>query len=376
MTTYLDYNATAPIRPEARDAMIAAMDATGNPSSVHQAGRHARKIMEQARTSVSKIVNAKPSEVVFTSGATEANNLAIQGFVSTGGGVSRVLVGATEHDSVLNAWADSEMVPVDENGLIDLVRLQRMLTDRDWRQCLICVMAVNNETGIVQPIHDVIEIARAAGAVVLCDAVQAAGKLDLSGIQADFISLSAHKFGGPRGIGALIVKNNKELHPLLRGGGQELGKRAGTENVPAIAGFGAVVEAVLKETEFLAQARQLLTELETNLIERSPQSRIIARQVPRVGTTTTIALPGVKAETQVMALDLDGVMVSAGSACSSGKVAASHVLTAMGLPLGVSDCAIRVSLGWESTSRDVAHFIDSYMKMVRRTTIVDVGMGQ
>ncbi len=367
MTAYLDYNATAPILPEARRAVVAALDATGNPSSVHQAGRAARKIVEEARASVAVLAGAKPSGVIFTSGATEANNLAIQGSALRENGVSRVLVGATEHDSVLKAVPDSEIIAVNGDGVIDLGRLQRMLTDRDWRQCLICVMAVNNETGVVQPIEEIVRIARAAGALVLCDAVQAAGKIDLHTVEADFISLSAHKFGGPRGIGALIVRAGGELHPLLRGGGQELGKRAGTENVSAIAGFGAAAAAVMNGAVSLDDARSLTAGLEQEIAINVPRARVIAKNAQRIGTTTTVALPGVKAETQVMALDLDGVMVSAGSACSSGKVSASHVLTAMGLEPGVSDCAIRVSLGWASKKPDVDRFLDAYMKMAQRT---------
>lgn len=366
MAAYLDYNATAPILPEAREAVVAALDITGNPSSVHEAGRAARRIVETARASVARLAGSAPPSVIFTSGATEANNLAIQGTVSKENGVSRVLIGATEHDSVLNAWPDSETIPVTGDGIVDLGRLQRMLTDRDWRRCLICVMAVNNETGVVQPVEEVIGIARAAGALVLCDAVQAAGKMDLTSIDADFISLSAHKFGGPRGVGALIVRGSGEVQPILRGGGQEKNKRAGTENVPAIAGFGAAADAVLNGAASPDNARALMAGLEQALADTSPVSRIIAKESYRIGTTATIALPGVKAETQVMALDLDGVMVSAGSACSSGKVAASHVLTAMGLKEGIADCAIRVSLGWASTKSDVDRFFDAYMKMANR----------
>ena len=367
MAAYLDYNATAPILPEARDAVIAALDVTGNPSSVHQAGRKARKIIEDARSSVAALVGVKPSGVVFTSGATEANNLAIQGFAASDSGVSRILVGATEHDSVLKAVPDCETIPVDSNGVIDLGRLQRMLTDRDWRRCLICVMAVNNETGVVQPVKELAEIARTAGALFHCDAVQAVGKIDLESVNADFVSISAHKFGGPRGIGTLIVNGESKLQPLLRGGGQELGKRAGTENVAAIAGFGAAARAVMDGAAPLDHARNLMSDLERTLLQQSPQSLIIAQDALRAGTTATIALPGVPSETQVMALDLEGIQVSAGSACSSGKVAASHVLSAMGLEPGVSNCAIRVSLGWASTKEDVDVFMRAYMKMVQRT---------
>ena len=365
---YLDYNASAPLKPEAREAALSALDCFGNPSSVHWAGRSARKIIEDARASVSGYVGTGADTIVFTSGATEANNLALQGFGGPDQPVRRI-VGATEHESVLDVDPEAEILPVRPDGVVDIARLQRMLADRDWRPCLVSVMAVNNETGVIQPIDEVVENAHAAGAKVHCDAVQAsglAGGLRMRERGIDIVTLSGHKMGGPRGTGAIAVAPGVELRPQLRGGGQERRLRSGTENVAGIAGFGAVCREVEAYRPALDQARDLRDRVEAELARLGDAPLIVAANAARAGHVTTVALPGVPAETQVMAMDLEGVAVSAGAACSSGKVKASHVLRAMGFEDEIAGCAIRVSFGWASTEADADRFLEAYGRMTRR----------
>lgn len=364
---YLDYNASAPLKPEARDAVIDALAVAGNPSSVHQAGRAARGVVERARAAVAELVGARAQNVVFTSGATEANNMAIRGFVPEGD-PRRVIINSTEHPSVLEAVADAEHLPVRADGVVDIGLLQRMLADRDWRNCLVSVMAVNNETGVIQPIDEVVSVAHAAGAKVHCDAVQAAGRLpiDMSARGIDLVTISAHKMGGPRGVGAVIAGPGMDLNALVRGGGQERGKRSGTENVAGIAGFGAVCAASAHYTAAEGAVNALRDRLEMALNDAVPTAVILAANSPRMGHVCCVALPGVSAETQVMALDLDGIAVSAGSACSSGKIKRSHVLHEMGLPDDISGSAIRISLGWNSRDEDVDGFVVAYERMAGR----------
>lgn len=364
---YLDYNASAPLRAEAREAMLAALACAGNPSSVHAAGRAIRQRLAEAREAVAELVGARADQVVFTSGATEANNLALRGY-RPDGRAPRILASAVEHVSVLAAAEQIELIPVESSGVVDLGALQRMLAERDWRDCIVSVMAVNNETGVVQPVDEIVRIARAAGAVVHCDAVQAAGKhpFDMATGGIDLLTLSGHKIGAPRGVGALLVGEGVELRPENRGGGQERGLRGGAEAVDAIAGLGAVARLSGRMLEDHARASALTARLESEVRRLAAQAQILGSGAERVGTTSCIALPGVRAETQLMALDLQGVCVSAGSACSSGKVSPSHVLRAMGYGEGVADCAIRVSLGWNSTEDDVGRFLDAYGQMVAR----------
>ena len=333
---YLDYNATAPLRPEARAAMLVALEQAGNPSSVHRFGREARRILEDARAQVAALAGTAPAQIVFTAGATEANALAL-----TGLGRRRVLTSAVEHDSVL-AWAGAR-IPVDGDGRVDLDALDRMLAAKA-EPAIVSIMAVNNETGVIQPVAEAAAIARRHGALVHCDAVQAAGRIALPTVGAgiDALSLSAHKLGGPQGVGALVLRDGLPLAPLLRGGAQEGRRRAGTENVAGIAGFGAAAAAIAGragQPELVA----LRDALETRLMAAG--GVIVGAGAARVANTCCVAMPGVAAETQVAALDLAGIAVSAGSACSSGKVRRSHVLEAMGLPLHVAESAIRISLG-------------------------------
>jgi cysteine desulfurase len=366
MTTsrvYLDHNATTPVRPEVVQAVAAALALGGNPSSVHAAGRAARRALETARRPVAALVGAAPEEVVFTSGGTEANHLALRGT-----GRERVLVSAIEHDSGRHAVPQAEIVPVTEQGIVDPAALAAML-GRDPRPALVSVMFANNETGVVQPVAALAEIAHAHGALFHCDAVQGAGKLPLSrtALGADLLSLSAHKLGGPPGAGALVVDPAVALRPLQTGGGQERGRRAGTENLPGLVGFGLACELAGAELAAYAALAELREEAERALLALAPEARVFGAAAPRLPNTLSIAMPGVPAETQVMALDLDGVMVSAGAACSSGKVRPSHVLEAMGVPAALCGAAIRISLGRGTTRGDIARLVAAWGRLHERT---------
>lgn len=361
-SAYLDHNATTPIRPEAIAAVRHVLDLVGNPSSVHRHGRVLRRLVERAREQIAALVGAVPGEVVFTSGGTEANALAIRGC-----GRERVLVSAVEHASVLGAVAGAERIPVDVDGVVDLAALAAMLAT-DPHPALVSVMLVNNETGVVQPVEEVVRIARAHGALVHCDAIQAAGKIavEVGSLDVDLLSLSGHKLGGPAGCGALIVRGGVTLTPLLRGGGQEGGRRAGTENVPGIAGFGAAAEAAAGQLGYAGELAILRDRIERRLREIAPEAQILGAGAPRVANTSCIATPGMAAETQVIALDLAGVAVSAGAACSSGTITASHVPAAMGVDDAVAGSAIRISLGWTSREHDVDRFLDAWQALYRR----------
>jgi len=339
---YLDNNATAPLRPEARAAMLDAMDRLGNPSSVHTEGRAAHGLIDRARRQVAALAGVAPTAVHFTSGGTEANNWGL-----TDG---PLLVSATSHDSAL-AGRDRRLLAVDGNGLLDISALEAALTEG----ATVSVTAINNETGVIQPLEDLADLCRSKGAPLHVDAVQAPGKIDLVPLAAlaDCLSLSAHKLGGPAGAGALIARG--EIAPLLVGGGQENRRRAGTENLIGIAGFGAAADVARAQLPTESAAIGALREkLEAALRIACPDLVIYGGDTLRAPNTLSVRMPGVKAETQVMALDLAGVAVSAGSACSSGKVTPSHVLQAMGVPESEAAEAIRISLGWASTDTDIA----------------------
>jgi len=353
---YLDYNATAPLRPEAAAAIARALEVTGNPSSVHRFGRAARRIVEDAREAVAALVGAAPGGVIFTSGGTEANNLALAGC-----GRRRLLVSAGEHDSVLQAAPDAVRVPLTAAGTVDLAALEALLGEAAG-DALVSVQLANNETGVIQPIAAVADCAPRHGALVHCDAVQAGGRIpvELGALGADLLSLSAHKIGGPQGVGALILAGDLELAPLLRGGGQERRRRAGTENVAGIAGFAAAARAAARDLPRQAALAALRDRLEAGVRGLAPEAVVLGAESPRLANTSCIAVAGLSAETQVMALDLAGVAVSSGAACSSGKVAPSRVLAAMGVDPALADAAIRVSLGWASEPSDIDHFLDAW----------------
>lgn len=360
-TIYLDHNATTPARPQALDAVAAALGQTGNPSSVHRYGRLARRMVEDARDRVAALVGARSSDVVFTSGGSEANSLAIRG-----SGRGRVVVSAVEHVSVLAASDRRECIPVDRGGRVDLNALETMLGAEDM-PALVSVMLVNNETGVIQPIAEVSEVAHRHNALVHCDAAQAAGKLaiDMEALGVDMLSLSAHKLGGIAGCGALMVRGDAIPRAQIRGGGQERGRRAGSENLAGIAGFGAAAE-ICSTLPDVHRNGKLRDRLERSVAEITPNARFFGSDSPRVCNTSCISMPGVASETQVMALDLAGVAVSAGSACSSGKVTRSHVLRAMGVDDEEAGGAIRVSLGWTTQERDVERFVDAWRSLYAR----------
>ena len=361
--SYLDWNATSPLRPQAAAAMSEALGCWGNPSSVHRRGRAARQMIERGRETVAALLgDADPSGVIFVSGGTEANHLAL-----LGANCERVLVSAVEHDSVLFAVPTAEIIPVGPDGIVGLDALDRLL-GADLRPALVSVMYANNETGVIQPIAKIAEIARRHGALFHCDAVQAVGKfaLDAEAIGADLVTLSAHKIGGPPGIGALVVTGGIELTPLFRGGGQEQRRRAGTENLPGIAGFAAAAATAAAELAAYERVAALRDGLETEIAAIAPEAVVLGAAAPRLPNTSAIAMPGVAAETQVVALDLDGVMVSAGAACSSGKVGPSHVLAAMGIAPDIANATIRVSLGWNSSEAEIDHFLRSWTALYRR----------
>jgi len=361
---YLDHNATSPLRPVAFDAMVEALRAGGNPSSVHGAGRKARAFVDKARREVASLAGALPTETIFTSGGTEANNLAL-----SGAGRRRVLVSAIEHDSVRRAVPNAEILLVDSDGVLDLAALDATLAASSV-PALLSVMLANNETGVLQPIAEVVRLARAAGALVHCDAVQGAGKVpvDLHGLGVDYLSLSAHKLGGPTGVGALVVRNGAPFCPDRLGGGQESNRRAGTENVAGIAGFGAAAEAARGGLDVTGMRDQL----ELSLVQIAPGATVFGARVPRIVNTTCISMPGVPAETQVMALDLAGVCISAGAACSSGKVQRSPVLTAMGVAAEEASWATRISLGWNTEPADIERLITAWQNLYIRVRQSDI----
>lgn len=373
-SSYLDYNATAPLRPEARAALLAALEAPANPSSVHRFGRTARGIADTARGQVAELVGADPRRVVFTSGGTEANNLALRLAIEGAAGVKSLVITGIEHDSVLRPARHSGLptyeVVAGADGVVSVAAIEATLGAARTAHpgpALVAVMLANNETGAIQPVAEAARLAHAAGALLLCDAVQAAGKIavDLSQLDADFLTLSAHKLGGPTGVGALITRDDWTPAPLLRGGGQEKGMRAGTENLGGIAGFGAAAAAAQTGLYGMKSVLALRDRLQAGLLEACPEAPVYGTG-PRLPNTLCIGMPGVPAETQVMALDLAGVAVSAGSACSSGKVTPSHVLTAMGLPEQAAREAIRFSLGWASSPADVDHAIEAWSRLWRR----------
>ncbi len=351
---YLDANASEPLRPEARDAALAAMALTGNPSSIHGPGRAARQTLEAARQIIAARIGASASDVVFCSGGTEANAMAITA-LSPG---RRVLIGATEHDAVRAAAPAAAILPVLPDGTLDLDALRSAL--RDNGPTLVCIMLANNETGVLHPIGVIASLCREHGALLHVDAVQAAGRIhvDPAALGADTLALSAHKLGGPKGAGALVLAPGQHLPALIAGGGQERGRRGGTPALPAIAGFAAAFDAAPAQAS-MAPLRDALEEAAI------AAGAVVCGTGPRLPNTACLALPGVRAETQVIALDLAGIAVSAGAACSSGKVTASHVLTAMGLDRFAGN-AIRVSLPWNVCEDDVAAFSEAYATMAAR----------
>lgn len=366
---YLDWNATTPLRAEARAAMAAAWELNGNPSSVHAEGREARRLVEAARSSVAGAVGARPRNVVFASGGTEANALALTPGLRRAAGlpVERLLVSAVEHASVLTGGRfpteSIGVIGVTRAGLVDLDRLRAML---NGPPALVSVMSANNETGALQPVKEAAEIVHAAGGLLHVDAIQAFGKIpiDINAMDADLVTLSGHKVGGPKGVGALVLAEGVlGLEPQLRGGGQELGRRAGTENVAGIAGFGAAVKAAMAGLGDNAGKLEALRNRLENGLRQTPDVIVFSETTPRLPNTTLFTVPGLKAETAVIGFDLAGIAVSSGSACSSGKVQPSHVLEAMGFGPELAQGAVRLSLGWSTSETEVDRALEAWRKL-------------
>ena len=358
---YADYNATAPLRGEARAAMSDAMAVLGNPSSVHGPGRAARALIETARREVAALVNAAPQSVIFTSGGTEASALALKGC-----GRSRMIISAIEHEAVLEAVPEATRLPVNADGVLDLDMLQAALSDGGG-DCLVSVQWANNESGVLQPVKRIVEIAHAHGALVHSDAVQAVGKLpvDMKAVGVDLMSVSAHKIGGPAGVGALIAREGLDVQAIQLGGGQEKGRRSGTENKIGIAGFGAAAKASLTTLGDWQRVSALRDRFEEALQGLEGRTRIFSSGVARLPNTTCVSIHGVRAETQVISLDLAGIAVSAGSACSSGKIRRSHVLDAMDPGSSDAGTAIRISIGWDTTEQDIERLVVAWRDLYK-----------
>lgn len=369
---YLDYNATSPLRPEVREAVTAALSLDGNPSSVHAEGRAARAAVEEARAKVAALVGARPEDVIFTSGGTEANALALA--APAGEDAWHLYLSAIEHPSVLAGGRfhpeTTTVFPVTPDGVADLAALAAKLEKHKpggWRP-LVSLMAANNETGAIQPVADAARIVHEAGGILHSDAVQIVGRipLDIAVLGADMVTLSAHKIGGPKGIGALVLKEGVGVEPLIKGGGQERRRRAGTENVPGIVGFGVAADCAAAELSRMDEIVKLRDALEEGIRARASDAVVFSENVPRLPNTSAIAIPGVKAETLVIGLDLAGVSVSAGAACSSGKVEASHVLAAMGVRPEIAHGTIRISLGFGTRNTDIQDCLSALGELIKR----------
>lgn len=365
--TYLDWNATAPLLPEARAAIERALDVHGNPSSVHAEGRRARAVVETAREQVAALVGARPSEVVFTSGATEACATVLAAPWTV------ILAAGIEHDAVLRPTEASSgkqiTLGVGADGRVDLPELAAHANaagaEHGAGGALVALQLANNETGVLQPLSDAAAAAHAAGARIFTDAAQAAGRIpvDFAALDADFMALSAHKLGGPKGVGALIVRDGHDVPALITGGGQERRRRGGTENIAGIAGFGAAAEAARNMLADRDRITHLRDRLEAGLLDLTPDAHIIGMGAERLPNTTCVALPGHSAETLVIRFDLAGIAVSAGAACSAGKIGASHVLAAMGLDETTARSAIRISIGSTTTDRDIDHCLTAWREI-------------
>ena len=356
---FLDYNATTPLSSKARQAMIMAMNLVGNPSSIHHLGRNTRQIIDDARQTIQTVLDTKFENVIFTSSGTEANNLALNGIED-----SIAITSTIEHVSVLDARLDSQHIGVNHDGMIDIKALEKKLKYFSYyniKTLLVSIMMANNETGIIQPFEEIIEIAHYYGAKVHCDAIQALGKCKFNINDIDMVSLSAHKIGGPKGIGVLLTKSDILLKAQIKGGGQEKYIRAGTENIIGIVGFAA---SIMHTYENITEIEKI--EIKRNRLEKElkliiPTLSIIGHSNKRLVNTSCIVLPEIPSQTQLIALDLKGICVSAGSACSSGKISESHVLKAMGI--SNPGCSIRVSLGRETVEQDIDIFIKVYSDM-------------
>ena len=369
IATYLDFNAGSPAKPAVARAVAEAMAAGGNPSSVHRVGRLARATVDRARDKVAAMVGATGSQVIFTSGGTEANAQALS--AARGQNTGPVVVSSVEHPSVREGAAALTPsvihAPVDRDGVLDLVVFEEILATNDC--AAVSLMLANNETGVIQPVAEAVKLAHARGLKIHCDAAQAPGKIsvDFQNLDVDFLTLAAHKISGPQGVGAVIVRDGETLPAMLRGGGQERGQRAGTENVPGIAGFGVAADLAEEDLARAPMLGAMRDAMEARLGQMARENlgglTVFGGDVPRLPNTALFGVAGMASDTQVISLDLAGVAVSAGSACSSGKVHASHVLRAMGASDDLATSALRVSLGWSTEQSDVDRFVESWYEI-------------
>lgn len=355
---YLDYNATSPLLPAVKDAMMAVLGEPLNPSSVHSKGRKAKRLLEDARATIAQALGAFPNEVLFTSSASEANNMVLRAFTDR-----PLLVSAVEHASIAKTGAllGAAVIPVDKDGVVQTDALEKQLAALG-KPALVSVMLANNETGVIQPIARIADIVREQGGLLHVDAVQGLGKItvDWGMLKADMLTISSHKVGGPLGAAALLIRNDLAIRPLITGGSQELGRRGGTDNVLAVTGFAAAV----KEVAHCPDAKRQLAlrkALESQIRAAAPKAKFYGNGADQLPNTTLVSMPGVSSETQIIHFDLNGFAISAGSACSSGKIEPSRVLVAMGISPEESITAIRVSLGWGTTEKDVTQFADAWI---------------
>ena len=357
---YLDYNATTPIRPEILSLVAKAMGEVGNSSSVHRFGQAARKYIEDARAQVASLCHVTPEQVIFTSGATESNNTILHGYRD-----QSVLISAIEHPAIIQSAPHAVHIPVTPDGLVDIEAYKKLLAEKS--PALVSIMTVNSETGVIQPIKELAQLAHDAGALFHTDAVQAAGRIEINmdDMGVDYMSLSAHKMAGPQGVGAIVVRKGLETPKLMHGGGQEKNCRAGTHNTAGIAGMGLAAEIAKNNIDTYADIQKLRDHLEAEIKKISNKAVIYGENAPRVGNTCNVGLPGVPAQTQMMQLDLEGIAVSSGSACSSGSFKPSHVLTAMGLSETQAKSALRISIGYATTRADIDRFLEVWSKIAK-----------
>ena len=359
MSVYLDYNATTPLREEAKIGMLEVMGPPYNSSSVHSYGRKAKSYLDEARDLVATLVNANSDQIIFTSGGTEANALIMHS-------ANLPLISSIEHEAIIQSSHNPTFLEVNGNGQVNLNQIERKILE--IKPDILSVMWANNETGVIQPINEIAEIANNHNVHIHCDAVQAVGKIEIdfkfSGL--DSLAISSHKIGGPSGVGALVVSNPLKLNPIIRGGGQERGYRSGTENVPGIVGFGAAARKALSELKAFRNISKKQRQFEKKLKKSLSEIIIIGESVERLANTTCVCMPHLSSEAQVIALDLEGFAVSAGSACSSGKVKESHVLKAMGLDWA-SKNSIRISSGWQNSENDLEKLAQAYIELYKRS---------